>query len=133
MNNPEIPKRKTRSFDSFEDFSTDPKQEGLRPNNFYAGGDSDEIIIVNGREYRKEVALRAFHRRGDGTVTIDRPYTEVEYFNHSTEDVGPGPGWDRRRWYLKGMEDKGCNITASSLDPKQLSDLPLYKLIPVEQ
>lgn len=116
-----------KQFEGFEDIPSDPKQEGLRPEQKYAGGNPSEIIIVDGKKYRKEISMRCLIRRGDGKILLNRPYTEREYFSHSTERVGPGPGWDSRGGYLQ----KGWSI--ADLDPRHLSDLPLYDLIPLEK
>ena len=57
---------------------------------------------------------------------MDRPYTEKEYFSNHAEVVGPGPGWDLRLAYLRDM-----NIV--DLDSDRLSDLPLYRLVPIDE
>jgi len=116
--------KKEKLFKNFEEISNGPKAEGLRPGKKYAGGDPDEIIIVDGIRYRKEVALMARYRLGYNSEEITRPYTEKEFFSHSTEDIGPGPGWDFRFDYLR----KGWGI----MDHNQLSDLPFYDLKRVE-
>lgn len=108
---------------SFEDFASDPKQEGLRPRGYFAGGDPDEIIVIGGKEYVKIVPIRV-SSRGSGK---GRPYTEKEYWSHETPDVGPGPGWD----FIGGYLQKGWGII--DLDPEHLSDLPFYRLEPKEQ
>ncbi len=123
---PDIKAEQPKSFDSFDDIPKDPKQEGLRPDRQYAGGPPDETISVAGKKYKKQAALTAYIRDFTGQTAQTRPYTEKEYYSHSTEGVGPGPGWDFRRGYMKdgwGIDDG---------DPSRLSDLPLYELVPVE-
>ena len=115
-----------KQFESFKDIPKDPKQEGLRPNQRYAGGYPEEIIAVAGKNYKKEISLNAFVER-NGRVLINRPFTEKEYYSHSTDEIGPGPGWDMRRYYL----EDGWDITDGN--PKHLSDLPLYNLVPIEE
>ncbi|MFA6198586.1 MAG: hypothetical protein WC734_05585 [Patescibacteria group bacterium] len=130
MNSPESPSpnetEKIKEYSSFDDIPNDPRSEGLRPDHGYAGGDPDEIIVVSGIKYRKIVAMRAYNQRGDGVITLNRPYTEKEYFSHSTVDVGPGPGWDQLMTYLR-------DLGIFDFDPDHLSDLPFYRLQPVEQ
>lgn len=118
---------KEKRFDSFDDIPSDPKAEGLRPGRRYAGGAPDEIIIVAGKRYKKEISCRAYDETASGVVILDRPYTEREFFSHDTEGVGFGPGWDIRWSYLKdgwGIHDG---------DPNHLSDLPFYELIQIEE
>ncbi len=121
------PQVEIKQFKRFEDIPGNPGQEGLRPGQRYAGGNPGEIIIVAGKKYKKEIAMRSFAQRGDGKITLDRPYTEKEYFSHSTRGIGSGPGWDSRGRYLQD----GWGI--SDLDPRHLSDLPLYDLVPLEE
>jgi len=122
-----LPKpEKIKRFGGFNEIPSDPKAEGLRPGKRYAGGDPDEIIIVDGKKFRKEIAIKARIRNFGGQIISERPYTEKEYYSHSTDGVGPGPGWDYASHYL--ME--GWKITRK--DPERLSDLPLYNLEPIE-
>lgn len=130
MLNPETPDNhktaRSKEYRDFDEIPKDPKQDGLRPGRFYAGGDSNEVIVVGGKKYRKEIACSAFLKDGSGRVILDRPYTEKEYFSHHTDDIGPGPGWDFRLAYLEDMH-------IADLDSDCFSDLPLYRLVPIDE
>lgn len=114
MYNPEIEQPGAENvveFGSFDEIPTDPKEEGLRPYGKYAGGDADEIIVVDGVRYRKKPAWTV---RGV-------PALERHYYQH------PGPGWDTRNSYLLN----GWDI--DDMDAEHLSDLPLYNLEIIEE
>ncbi|MBT4447337.1 MAG: hypothetical protein HOD06_01200 [Candidatus Komeilibacteria bacterium] len=118
MKNPEsIPQaegNKTKEFASWDELPASSQEEGLRPYGKYAGGDPDEIIIVAGIRYRKEIAYTK--QMGGNTM---EPATERDYFNH------PGPGWDAfSAGYLEDFGFEGTEIR----DPKNLSELILYRL-----
>ena len=109
---------KVKEFTSFDDFSMNAKVEGLRPRREYVGGDPDEIIIVEGKKYKKVVK---YHTEMDilGQSVPKRPATEQEYYSHAC------PGWDYRSDYMEKMG-------VDSLDPRDLSDLILYELEEIE-
>ncbi|MDQ7815169.1 MAG: hypothetical protein RDU25_05195 [Patescibacteria group bacterium] len=125
-NLPPFTPEQTKSFNSFDEISKDPKHEGLRPDRQYAGGHPDETVIIAGKRYKKRPALTVETNSQDED-NQRRPYTEKEYYSHSTPGVGPGPGWDFRRSYL----EDGWNIDDGK--PDHLSDLPLYELISDEE
>lgn len=121
MHNPEsIPQTEgnKKEFSSWDELPSSSMEEGLRPYQKYAGGDPDEIIIVAGVKYRKEIAYTK--QMGGGKM---EPATEKDYFNH------PGPGWDAfTAGYLEDFGLKGTEIR----DPENLSDLILYRLVEIE-
>lgn len=96
---------KIKHFESLENYPSDPRQEGLRPGEKYAGGSPDEIIEIAGKKYKKEGGR----------------WTEKEFYSHE------GPGWDWRGGYL----NRGWGII--DYDPRHLSDLPLYELVAIEE
>ncbi len=123
---PTFDQAKTKEYPNLESFPSTPKEEGLRPGGRYVGGAEDEIIVVNGIKYKKETAYPVEKTAPGGKVISTRPATEYEYFAHSTETAGPGPGWDSRNYY---MDDGWGEFGA---DPRKLSDLPLYRLVRLE-
>ena len=64
--------------------------------NFLHEQSSENIKIVDGVKYRK----------------VDTGYTVREFFSHTTNTKGPGPGWDK---HLRALEEYGV---------KSVQDLP---------
>lgn len=112
---------KIKEFDNWEQIPNNPKEEGLRLGNRYCGGDPNEIIIVAGKRYRKEIIMEAEKKNEAG---IGDAYTEAQYFSHETDGVGPGPGWDSRMVYTSQTWPE-----AGWLEPADLADLPYYQLV----
>lgn len=123
--NVKIPE-KIREFKSFDEIPSDPKTEGLRPWQHYAGGDPEEIIVVNGVRYKKKLVADTYLSRQDKLI----PMTEKQYYSHSFEQSDGswscGPAWGRHVQYLyEGWKSHG--------DPALLSDLPFYNLVSIEE
>ena len=81
-------------------------------NYMIVGGDPDEIVVVKGKRFKK----------------IPTNWTEKQYFSHSTEEAGSGPGWD-----LRFSRFKQKNINILSKDPlEELSDEIMYEVKPID-
>jgi len=115
---PENQPEKVKEYASFDDFSMNAKVEGLRPRREYVGGDPDEIVIVEGRKYKKVVKYNT-DIDITGQSIPKRPATEQEYYSHAC------PGWDYGSDYMGKMG-------VDSLDSRDLSDLVLYELEEIE-
>ncbi len=90
-----------------EGLSGESSQEHQAPE---AGEASKELRVIDGISYHK----------------IHSGYTIREYFSHSTEERGPGPGWDHR-WFI--LPKLGVDPTTN---PRTWPDEPYYIWEPVE-
>lgn len=82
-----------------------------------------EFVEINGKKYRK----------------VDSGYTVREYFSHSTEEKGPGPGWDSRgallddEWAQSRIGRTFSNEEVYGSPRTLLPDTPYYRLEAVEE
>lgn len=73
---------------------------------------------MNGEEMR--IIDNIPHRK------VDSGYTIRQWFSHSTEERGPGPGWDNR---ISGLESIGIDPFTK---PSELPDEPYYLWEPTD-
>ncbi len=117
---------KIKHFDKADEYPEDLKLEGLRPNDYYAGGAEDEIIEVGNKRYRKE-PVDIIHV---GREKKRHLVTEVEYFSHSVPEINymSGSGW----YQWQGYQEK-LNAADKGWYPREVvSDLPLFRLVEIK-
>lgn len=90
---------------------------GYNPESQESNDERDEIVVVEGKRYRKEYVP---------------PYTFRTWFSHETDGFGPGPGWDFR-FALHDQETAmrlyGRTFTDEEVtDPTKMPDEPYYRL-----
>lgn len=123
---PEKATKKIKKIANPHEYPDDPKVEGLRPGMRYAGGDPDEIIVIDQKKYRKKPLFSA-KGLDDGIAREEGSATEAEYYSHA------GPGWDGRSGYseelLSADGTREHHFGGRIFDPEILSNLILYKLV----
>lgn len=76
----------------------------------------EEIKIIDGKKYRR----------------VFSGYTVRQYYSHETEEMGPGPGWDR---FVASDKEEiakryGCKLKDErdfwKMTPSDLPDTPYY-------
>ncbi len=123
-----LPKEFTEKIKRFakpNEYPDDPKAEGLRPRLKYAGGDPNEIVIIAGIRFKKQPV---FPGKDLGDDRGHEGYaTEAEHYSHA------GVGWDSFISVSKELctqdSTREQNRDIRIIDPSDLSDLVLYKLV----
>ncbi|HOX60728.1 MAG TPA: hypothetical protein PLV72_01830 [Candidatus Magasanikbacteria bacterium] len=86
----------------------------------------EEII----KDYNKDVITAGDTVRFEGKLyrAVNQPtgYTIREYYSHSTESMGPGPGWDT---HLTALQKYGVSSVADLPDEPHTT----LELLPIEE
>jgi len=112
-----------------------------------------KIVEIDGQRYRYEKVPTGVQRWDDeAQQPVEVPYTLRTWFSHSTEGIGPGPGWDSRLNLLTLTEHEMYERYGHVFTPDEISspsgkedfmtgerkggmpdDVPYYALVPVEK